>query len=54
MEWTPPDPPLSTETLVWRPFEHRDVPAVVEACTDDKILRFTFMQEGTDESDALA
>lgn len=44
---------MSTGRLVLRPFEHRDAPAVVEACTDDKILRFTFMQEDTDEPKAL-
>jgi RimJ/RimL family protein N-acetyltransferase len=54
MEWTTPDPPLSTGSLVLRPFEHRDAPAVVQACADDKILRFTFMQEGTDERQAVA
>lgn len=53
MEWTPPDPPMSTEALVLRPFEHRDAATVVKACTDDEILRFTFMQEGTDESTAV-
>jgi RimJ/RimL family protein N-acetyltransferase len=54
MEWTPPDPPLHTDTLVLRPFEHKDAPAVVEACADDDIVRFTFMTEGTDEADAIA
>lgn len=54
MEWTPPDPPLSTSTLVLRPFEHRDAPAVVKACSDAKIVQFTFMQEGTDEPEAVA
>jgi len=53
MEWTPPDPPMSTGSLVLRPFEHRDAGAVVEACRDDEILRFTFMQEGTDELGAV-
>lgn len=53
MEWTPPKPPLSTGTLMLRPFEHRDAPAVVKACTDERILRFTFMEEGTDDPQAL-
>lgn len=53
MEWTPPDPPLKTPKLVVRPFEPRDAPAVVKACADDEIVRFTFMAEGTDEAGAV-
>lgn len=54
MEWTPPDPPLSTSSVVLRPFEHGDAAVVVKACRDERIVRFTFMQEGTDESGAVA
>lgn len=54
VEWTLPDPPLSTSTLLLRPFEHRDAPAVVEACRDAEIVRFTFMQDGTAEPEAVA
>jgi [ribosomal protein S5]-alanine N-acetyltransferase len=53
MEWLPPDPQLRTTALVLRPFEHKDAPAVVRACADEDIVRFTFMVEGTDESDAI-
>ena len=53
MEWTLPDPPLQAGNLVLRPFEHRDVAAVVAACTDEEIVRYTFMVEGTGESEAI-
>jgi [ribosomal protein S5]-alanine N-acetyltransferase len=52
-EWTPPDPPLKAGSILLRPFEHRDAPAVVKACADEDIVRFTFMVEGTGESDAV-
>lgn len=53
MEWTPPDPPLRTPAIVLRPFEHRDAPAVVRACADKEIVRFTFMVEGSGQPEAV-
>jgi RimJ/RimL family protein N-acetyltransferase len=46
VEWTPPEPGLRTEEIILRPFRPDDAPAVVEACRDPAIGRYTFMQEG--------
>lgn len=46
MNWTPPSPPLQTDGLVLRPFVVDDAGAVADACTDEAIIRFTFMEEG--------
>ena len=46
VKWTPPDPPLRSDGLLLRPLRPDDAPAVVEACLDPAIGRFTFMQEG--------
>jgi RimJ/RimL family protein N-acetyltransferase len=44
--WTPPDPPLRAEGIVLRLFRPEDAAAVVKACADPAIPRFTFMKEG--------
>ena len=54
VEWTPPDPPLRSDEIVLRLFRPDDASAVVEACRDPAIGRFTFMQEGLALDDALA
>ena len=46
MTWTPPDPPLQAAGVELRPFTLGDAEAVAEACTDEAIVRFTFMEEG--------
>jgi RimJ/RimL family protein N-acetyltransferase len=46
VEWTPPEPPLRSDEIVLRLFRPADASAVVEACRDPAIGRFTFMQEG--------
>ena len=37
MRFAPPDPPLSDDVVTLRPWEDRDVPAIVAACRDDEI-----------------
>ena len=53
MEWTLPEPALRSETIVLRALRPDDASAVVEACRDPAIGRFTFMQEGLTLDDAL-
>lgn len=52
MEWTPPEPRLEVGDLALRPFEAHDALAVVDACRDADILRFTFMKDGLTEAEA--
>ena len=54
MDWTPPSPPLQARAVRLRTFRPDDAPAVVEACRDPAIGRFTFMQEGLSLDDARA
>jgi RimJ/RimL family protein N-acetyltransferase len=53
MRWAPPDPPLRAESVVLRPFRIDDAADVAAACTDPDIVRFTFMQEGLTELQAV-
>jgi RimJ/RimL family protein N-acetyltransferase len=52
VEWTPPEPPLRSDEIVLRLFRPDDASAVVEACRDPAIGRFTFMREGLTLDDA--
>jgi RimJ/RimL family protein N-acetyltransferase len=52
VEWTPPEPALRSDEIILRPFRLDDAPAVVEACRDPAIGRFTFMKEGLTLDDA--
>jgi ribosomal-protein-alanine N-acetyltransferase len=53
VEWHPPEPRLETEGIALRPFRVDDAAAVVDACRDPAILRFTFMQDGLTEDAAV-
>lgn len=53
MEWYPPEPRLTDADIALRPFRTDDAPAVAAACQDQAILRFTFMQDGLSELEAL-
>jgi ribosomal-protein-alanine N-acetyltransferase len=46
VEWKLPDRPLRSDEIVLRLLRPDDAPAVVEACRDPAIGRFTFMKEG--------
>jgi len=48
-----PEPALRSEEIVLRPLRRDDASAVVEACRDPAIGRFTFMKEGLTLDDAL-
>lgn len=54
MEWAPPDPWLQDGRIVLRQFRRDDARAVVAACADADILRFTFMKDGLTEREAVA
>lgn len=51
--WKPPDPALRKDDVTLRPFRTPDAAALVAACRDQDILRFTFMQDGFAEPDAV-
>lgn len=53
MEWIPPEPRLEAEGIALRPFQVNDAAAVADACRDPAILRFTFMQEGFTQAEAV-
>jgi [ribosomal protein S5]-alanine N-acetyltransferase len=53
LDWFPPEPRLEAEGIVLRPFRVGDAAAVAEACQDPAILRFTFMQDGLTEAEAV-
>jgi ribosomal-protein-alanine N-acetyltransferase len=53
VEWTFPEPALRSDEIVLRSLRPDDASAVVEACRDPAIGRFTFMQEGLKLDDAL-
>jgi hypothetical protein len=53
VEWFPPEPRLEADGIALRPFEVKDGSAVVAACKDSDILRFTFMREGLTEAGAV-
>ncbi len=53
MDWYPPVPGLEAEGVILRPFEVKDAAALVAACRDAAILRFTFMQDGLTEAGAV-
>jgi RimJ/RimL family protein N-acetyltransferase len=53
LEWYPPEPRLATEEIALRPFRVDDAAAVAAACRDRDILRFTFMQDGLTEAEAV-
>lgn len=46
-------PGLEAEGVILRPFEVKDAAALVAACRDAAILRFTFMQDGLTEAGAV-
>lgn len=50
----PPEPPLSDGTIVLRGFESADVPAIVQACQDPEIPRWTLVPSPFGEADAQA
>lgn len=52
MTWAPPDPPLQNAELALRPFRVGDAAAIVAACADPDIPRFTFMKHGLTEIEA--
>jgi RimJ/RimL family protein N-acetyltransferase len=52
MTWAPPDPPLQNAELALRPFRVGDAAAIVAACADPDIPRFTFMKDGLTEIEA--
>jgi RimJ/RimL family protein N-acetyltransferase len=47
-----PDPPLADEDVVLEPFSAADVGALVEACNDPAVARFTFIPAPYGRSDA--
>lgn len=49
----PPDPPLRTGDILLRLFHPEDAYAVASACADPLIPRFTFMEEGLTEQQAM-
>ncbi len=51
---SPPDPPLSSERVELRLFRPGDAAAVVRACRDPDIPRFTMMPAGMTDDDARA
>ncbi len=53
MEWFPPEPRLEADGIALRPFQVDDAAAVAAACRDPAILRFTFMQDGLTEAEAV-
>lgn len=53
VDWYPPEPGLEAEGVILRPFQVKDAAALVAACRDAAILRFTFMQDGLTEAGAV-
>ena len=53
LDWYPPEPRLEAEEIALRPFRIDDAAAVVAACRDPEILRFTFMNDGLTEAEAV-
>jgi ribosomal-protein-alanine N-acetyltransferase len=53
LKWYPPDPPLEAEEIALRPFRVDDAAAVAAACRDPAIMRFTFMEDGLTEAQAV-
>jgi RimJ/RimL family protein N-acetyltransferase len=51
-ELVPPDPPLAGARIVLRPFRVADAAAIVEACRDPDIPRYTMMPEALTEDQA--
>lgn len=51
--WKPPDPALRKDDVTLRPFRTGDAAALVAACRDQDMLRFTLMQDGFAEPDAV-
>ena len=49
-----PDPPLRDEAVVLRPWREEDIPAIVAACRDPLIPRFTYVPSPYGEDDARA
>jgi RimJ/RimL family protein N-acetyltransferase len=47
-----PDPPLADEEVVLRPFREQDIAAVVAACQDPEIVRFTKVPDRYGEAEA--
>ena len=54
MELHPPDPPLGDELVELRPWQGRDVPAIVAACNDPETARWTTVPSPYAEADARA
>lgn len=53
LEWYPPEPRFKAEEIALRPFRIDDAAAVVAACRDPEIMRFTFMKDGLSEAEAV-
>jgi RimJ/RimL family protein N-acetyltransferase len=47
-----PDPPLSDAAVALRPFVESDIPALVDICHDQTVLRWTRVPRGYTEQDA--
>ena len=54
MELHPPDPRLGDELVELRPWQDRDVPAIVAACNDPETARWTTVPSPYSEVDARA
>ena len=54
MEIRPPDPPLEDELVRLRPWIDEDVPAIVAACNDPEIVRWTTVPTPYSAEDARA
>ena len=52
MEIRPPDPPLEDELVRLRPWVDEDIPAIVAACNDPEIVRWTTIPTPYSEEDA--
>jgi RimJ/RimL family protein N-acetyltransferase len=54
MEIRPPEPPLEDELVLLRPWRGEDVPAIVAACNDPEIVRWTTVPTPYSAADARA
>ena len=54
MEIRPPDPQLEDELVLLRPWRDKDIPAIVAACNDPEIVRWTTVPTPYSAEDARA
>ena len=54
MEMRPPDPQLEDEFVRLRPWSDEDIPAIVAACNDPEIVRWTTVPTPYSAEDARA